>query len=199
MKNILLIILVILNIWLGCLGLNSRKLYESQIYNLQERNSFENAEIAKSFINTIRYHQTTFLISDSACNIINRLFVNSPDFKLFYRINFPYCEICIYPVIEKLSTLASKLGVENIIILTSFPSEDYSIDFINFTKDKKVKVINIPDLDFCFNTNDFVGSYLFLLNSKYDHRYLFFVSQYNQFMIHPYIDFLYQELSGIVK
>jgi len=160
------------------------------VYDLRDRNIFENSEITNAFINTLRFHQTMFMISDSTRNSLNNLFEDKFEYKLFYRVDFPFCESCVYPTIEKLSAMSSKFGIENIIILTAFPSDDFLEDFIDSIKNNNIKILNIPDWEFCFNTRDFIGSYLFLMNSNFEHQYLFFVSQHNQFMIQSYLEFV---------
>jgi len=149
MKNFLLIILIIANIVLGLLNIRSWRLYTSCFYRQREQhasNVFVNSEITNSFIKTLRYYQTMFMMSDSARNALNNLFEGKLEYKLFYRIDFPYCDSCIYPTIEKLSNMSSKFDIENIIILTAFPSDDF-LEVFSPAKDKNLKIFG--DVDIC--------------------------------------------------
>ena len=50
-------------------------------------------------------------------------------YKLFYRIDFPFCENCIYPTLDKLNEFANEIGKDKIVILTSFPSKEFEEKF----------------------------------------------------------------------
>lgn len=113
--------------------------------------------------------------------------------KLFYRIDFPYCEQCVYPVIDSLNSYAQKVGYNKVVLLSSFPVGDYGNDFKEHMRKYKLHVINIPDLDFCFQTKDLIGTYLFLMNHEMSLDKLFFCGKNNHFLLKDYFESIHFE------
>jgi hypothetical protein len=189
-RNILLIIVIILNIWLCLIILSNRNISET-VTTRNLSSGCNEDEITEGFLNTIKYEHMAFQISGNANNIFDEIFSIDSSKKLFYRLDFPYCGNCIYPVIEKLSDTPELLK-NNIIILSAFPSEKFAADFNGFMKDKNLTVINIPDLEFFFDSKHFIGAYMFLMDSNLNQERMFFTNQCNQFMLDEYLRFIKQ-------
>lgn len=193
-RNIPLIIVIILNFWLCFIILSYRN---KSVTETVQNPSFRYCEdeITEGFLNSIKHEHMAFQISADANNIFDEIFSIENSRKLFYRLDFPYCGSCIYPVIEKLSHTPELLK-NNIIILSAFPSEEFAADFNGFMKDKNLKVINIPDLEFYFDSKNFVGAYMFLMDSNLNQERMFFTNQCNQFMLDEYLKFIKQSMGS---
>jgi len=105
---------------------------------------------------------------------------------LIFRVDFPYCENCVFPTLDKLAEYSQSLGKENIVILTSFPSNDYASTFMNYIQKYELNVINVPFDDF-YIENDFIGSYLFEMDYFLYSKNLFFPKNCNIFMLDYYL------------
>lgn len=190
-KNILLIIFIACNLWLSFVLISNKQNCDTQLSLLKEK-SIDNfkAHITDTFIKTISYEDSRVKVSISAKNTISDLYSKGKDIKLIYRLNFPYCGSCIFPVIEELDAKCDEMGVDNIIIVSSFPNKEYAEDFDREMSDKKLRVINIPDIDFSLDNNGFNGSYLFLMDSSLHQESLFFTNKFNLFMLNDYLNFI---------
>ncbi len=187
MKNLALILLITLNIFLCFSLLNNKK---KNSFTLEEKSKvdvYTSREISKSFINTLRYEHKQVEISDSAKMILNP-FIKKGN-TLIFRINFPYCESCIYPVIEELNK-NTKLKRLNTLIITSFPNFEYAEDFNLFMKDKSLKAINIQDKYLSIDQTENTGAYLCVYESDFSICSIFFPNKYNFFILSDYLNYL---------
>lgn len=191
-RNIPLIIVIGLNIWLCLIILSNSNISETAATQYLSSRYCDD-EITEGFVNSIKHEHMAFQISADAKIILDEIFSIENSTKLIYRLDFPYCGSCVYPVIEKLSD-APELLKKNIIILSAFPSEEFAADFNGFMKDKNLKVVNIPDLEFFFDSKNFIGAYMFLMNSSLIQEKMFFTNQCNQFMLDEYFRFIKQFL-----
>ena len=115
---IFICIFIILNITLIIKNYNINKNYNKAL----ERNI-----VLTNKLNDIAYYTTKNIKYNNPIIDINKeidlnIFkFNKNKHKIFYRIDFPYCENCIYPTIELLNELADEIGFDKITIITSFP------------------------------------------------------------------------------
>ena len=192
-RNIVLIVLVACNIWLCIILILNKQDYNSKLSLLQAKSIDEcKNQVSDAFTNTIKYAETSFILSDSATVIIKELFSTGNASKLFYRLSFPYCESCIYPVIDKIIKKYPELRKDDIVLISAFPTEEYAEEFNHDMENKKLRVINIPDIQFYLDRNNFDGSYLFIMDSNLHHKNLFFTNKCNLFLTDNYIDFIKQ-------
>ncbi len=193
-KNILLTTFIACNLWLCYLLITTKKEYNLNLQSLAAK-SIDNYKdfISDSFIKSIKYEECSFHVSIDARKKILDLFSEKSNNKLFFRISFPYCGSCIFPVIDELESIYHNTGIDNIFIITSFPNEDYAKEFEDFMKTKKLKIINIPDVDFCLDTKGFNGSYLFIMDEELHHKKLLFINKFNHFILDNYLDYIYQD------
>ena len=190
-KYILLVLIIACNVWLCVTLILNKQKYNSKLLLLQSEFSDESKnQVSNAFINTIKYEKTSFLISDSAKANIKKLYSDGSNFKLIYRLSFPYCESCIIPVIDKLISKCPQLCKMDIVIVSAFPMNEYAEEFNRTMKKRNLKIINIPEIDFCLDLNNFYGPYLFIMDSNFHHKYLFFTNKFNFFMLDDYIDFV---------
>ena len=184
---IFICIFIILNITLIIKNYNINKNYNKAL----ERNI-----VLTNKLNDIAYYTTKNIKYNNPIIDINKeidlnIFkFNKNKHKIFYRIDFPYCENCIYPTIELLNELADEIGFDKITIITSFPDIEYGDDFHEFTKKYKLDIINIPESDFCIEKKELIGSYIFTMNKNLNINNIFFCGKNNHFMLNEYFTYL---------
>ncbi|HAH59384.1 MAG: hypothetical protein KUL83_12565 [Lentimicrobium sp.] len=106
--------------------------------------SMKDRKLSRSIFQTFQFEDANLLITDSTSQVLDSI-LDSKE-KLILRINFPYCESCVYPVIENIEKY-HKNSNQQFLVLTSFPNDDYAEEFHNFMNDKSVRVINISNQD----------------------------------------------------
>lgn len=116
-------------------------------------------------------------------------------YKLFYRIDFPFCENCIYPTLDRLSKFANEIGKDKIVIITSFPSKEFEEKFYSKVKKYDFNIINLLDVDFNVDPDELTGSYLFLMNRNMKTYKIFFVGKYNHYMLDDYFSYIKELLA----
>jgi len=184
---IFICIFIILNITLIIKNYNINKNYNKAL----ERNI-----VLTNKLNDIAYYTTKNIKYNNPIIDINKeidlnIFkFNKNKHKIFYRIDFPYCENCIYPTIELLNELADEIGFDKITIITSFPDIEYGDDFHEFTKKYNLDIINIPESDFCIEKKELIGSYIFTMNKNLNINNIFFCGKNNHFMLNEYFTYL---------
>lgn len=142
-------------------------------------------DIAYCTIKNINYSNSVLLLDKDSVDA-NLFALKDGSYKIIYRIDFPYCENCIYPVIVKLDNLAKEVGKNRILVVTSFPENCYGKDFSLFMKKYDLNVINIPIKSFGIQSRDLIGSYIFVMNRKWVVERLFFVGKNNHYMLDEY-------------
>ena len=164
-------------------SINSSKLEAKSINHYEEG-------ISEGFLNTLRYEESSFQVSNSAKNQISALFNNTNEVKLFFRIEFPFCDVCVYPTIDKISEYSSLTNNLEVLLISSFPSEEYAADFNKIVSNKKIRVLNIPNLEFCLDNHNPMGAYLFTMNADFQHENLLVINKSNKFMVDRYLDYI---------
>lgn len=147
------------------------------------------SDIAYCTIKNINYSNSILLL-DKVSVDMNMLQIKDSLYNVIYRVDFPYCENCIYPVIEKLDNLAKEIGKDRVFIITSFPDSNYGKDFYLFMKKYDLNVLNLPTNVFGISSKDLIGSYLFVMNKKVEAEKLFFVGKNNHYMLDEYFSYL---------
>jgi len=177
--------------WLGYRLINYIK-YEQKTKNINNALdiSFGKTEIAKSFIYDLKYLNQPLHMSDNTKLLLNNLVKKNGGRLLFFRIDFPYCDDCIFPVINKLINYENILQ-HNIVFITSFPNEEYAYEFNQIVDRKNLNIVNIPYIELNFNDKEILGSFLFTLDANLKHHNLFFTNKYNLFMIDNFINYIF--------
>ncbi len=194
-KDIIIGVLLVFNISLCIFTLMNRDIkINAQVQHSREDNHLFNDFCVEEFIKSFSYSITNqgrfFQITDSIRDQLYELFSKGSERKLFFRMDFPYCGNCIFPVIEMLSK-NTIINTEEIIILAAFPSERHIDDeFLHFIHDKNLKVINIPDFDMCFEMTGLIEPYFFIMDSSLFPDKLFFVNQCNGFLLKTYLNLI---------
>ena len=190
---IFICIFIILNITLIIKNNNINKNYNKAL----ERNI-----VLTNKLNDIAYYTTKNIKYNNPTTDINKeidlnIFkFNKNKYKIFYRVDFPYCENCIYPTIELLNELADDIGFDKITIITSFPNIEYGDDFHEFTKKYNLDIINIPESDFCIEKKELIGSYIFTMNKNLNINNIFFCGKNNHFMLNEYFTYLKEYINS---
>ena len=190
---IFICIFIILNITLIIKNNNINKNYNKAL----ERNI-----VLTNKLNDIAYYTTKNIKYNNPTTDINKeidlnIFkFNKNKYKIFYRVDFPYCENCIYPTIELLNELADEIGFDKITIITSFPNIEYGDDFHEFTKKYNLDIINIPESDFCIEKKELIGSYIFTMNKNLNINNIFFCGKNTHFMLNEYFTYLKEYINS---
>lgn len=132
----------------------------------------------------IRYANRPFFISDSVRTLLRPYAADST--KLFLRVQFPSCEMCISQIINGLKRNTELIGQDNIILLTEFRNENEIAGFVRKYDLGGLSLHNIPELELCLDLRDFIGSYLFTLSADFRAENLFIGSKYNAYMLDDY-------------
>lgn len=191
-KNIIIGVLLVFNVFLCIMSLlNRTSNIDSQVLSGRFDNYLLDEycveEFKRSFSYSIINQGRLFHITDSIKDQLVTFFPSGNEKKLFFRLDFPYCGACIFPVIEMLSK-NEIINNEEIIILSAFPSDRHMDDeFIHFMRDKNIKIINIPDFDMTFDPTGFAEPYLFIMGSSLIPKKLFVVNQCNGFLLETYL------------
>ncbi|MDY0278751.1 MAG: hypothetical protein RBQ97_11780 [Acholeplasma sp.] len=143
-KNILIIALISLNFFLCVMFLKRNGAHISEYDKINIHIINERSEVSRSIFQSFQFEDANLLITDSTSQVLDSI-LDSKE-KLILRINFPYCESCVYPVIENIEKY-HKNSNQQFLVLTSFPNDDYAEEFHNFMNDKSVRVINISNQD----------------------------------------------------
>lgn len=139
-------------------------------------------EMIFSFMDSFFFEDPAFIINEDVIDQLKGLFSQGSKKKLFYRLDFPYCGNCIYPVISHISEY-SGISKNDIWILSAFPSEEYSVEFREFVKDKNVNFLNISDFDFTYTLTGLYEPFLFLMDEELKPEKVLFTTQCNIVMI----------------
>jgi len=186
-RNIVIVILIAFNIVLGINLVSISKKHENNIKLMKSSYDFMKGEFAKSFIKLLEYEDSKLQVSDSAKILFKKIFNRSDNTILVYRLSFPYCDDCIFPIIESLKKNTQEFKYENVVIVSAFPNDEYAKEFNRYMEDSGLNVINIPDMGYCLNSDEIIGSYLLTMNSKFQYNNLAFTNKYNFFIINDYL------------
>jgi len=195
MKSITLIIsiLIALNIFLCGIVIYNNITRNNLINNL-EKDFFYCCEdkIRESLYHSLKYQDSRFTLSNEVAFLFDSIFGVGYDVKLMYRLDFPHCGNCSYPIIEKLEEF-SKTSLFDVVILPAFPSNEYMDEFNLFMLDKELLHINIPDLDFSLSQTGLFDSHLFLMDSSLKPHQLYFVNLCTMNMIDDYLNLIHEK------
>ena len=136
-------------------------------------------EIAYSLYKNYIYEYQDVYINNMHENLLDTII--DSEYKLFFKIPISYCDACIRPMLNELKSITKKIDKNRIIIITSFPTEKETNDFINEMDIYDLNILNIPDNDFTLNIKELIGAYLFILNKDFKARKVFFCSKFNTF------------------
>jgi hypothetical protein len=192
-KSILIlaiVILVILNILLCLIGAKRNIVYHKQLEGIIENNNLEKSEISRAFLLSYMYQDSKITISEKMKEKLLSLGSKTP--IVILRINFPYCESCVYPVLDSLESNFSNLD-KRVIILTSFPNDDYAFEFNSYMANKPFVKYNIPSNDFVFYDSDEMGTFLVIMFPDLSFKKLFIPNKYNHFLLNQYLHLLFEK------
>lgn len=184
-KNALIFLLFTLNILLCALFLTKNKAHRTEFDNINTNIINERWEVSRSIFKSFQFEDANLLISDSTSKFLNSI-LNDKELMVL-RIHFPYCESCVYPVIENIEKYR-RISNQQFLILTSFPSADYAEEFNDFMHDKSLIVKNISNQDFNFDEYDNSSAFLIVLKPDISYHKLFFPNQYNTYIMEEYTD-----------
>lgn len=183
-KNFLIIFLAIFNLWfLISFFLNKEISSNNQSRNIKRIFPDECIdEMVFSYLDSFFFEDREFIISENANKQLVELFSQGNRKKLFFRLDFPYCDNCIYPVIHYLSR-SNSISKDDIWVLSTFPSEEFTYEFKEFISDKNLNVLNIPDFDFTLSLTGLYDPFLFVMGEELKPDKIMFVTQCNNIMI----------------
>lgn len=175
MKTIIIITFIILNIILIARIKYERKIFENRQTNaiLQEN------EIGHSLFKNYKYEYQDLYINSIPKESLDTII--ETEYKLFFKIPISYCDACIRPMLNELKLITEKIDKNKIIIITSFPTEHETNNFINDMGIYNLNILNLPDNDFTLDNKELIGAYLFLLNNDLKANKVFFCSKFNTF------------------
>ena len=100
-KNIIIAVFIACNIWLCIVLVSNKQKHNSELLLVQTKTMTTcNNQITDAFLKTLKYEHTPISMSENAEKRIASFFAENNDFKIFYRVNFPYCESCIFLTIN---------------------------------------------------------------------------------------------------
>lgn len=189
-RTLIISILIALNILLCGIVIYNNITRNNKI-NKIEKDFFDSCKekIRESLYHSLKYQDSRFTLRNEVTFLFDSIFGVGNDVKLMYRLDFPHCGNCSYPIIEKLEEF-SKTSLFDVVILPAFPSNEYMDEFNLFMRDKELLYINIPDLDFSLSQTGLLDSHLFLMDSSLKPRQLFFINICTMNMIDDYLNLI---------
>lgn len=189
-KSLLLLSLLVFNIAICFFGLKRNFDHQKQLESLINYSNTEKSEISRALLLSYKYQDSSIIISEEMKEKLNSLCGNNP--TLILRFNFPFCENCVYPVIDSIENIYLNSD-KQVLILTSFPNEDYASEFNTYMMNKPFIKFNIPNNEFVFDDSGEMGTFLLIMFPDFSFKKLYMPNKYNHFLLKQYLPLFFKE------